>query len=586
MTFMTFLRENLNLPEEKQQPSTTTQPSSLNFKSIANIFERMQTFFDSIIPDSRFGFFKFPFLLCLLTLAYIILFRTDDNNIRLRFFKSNEHIFVPLLMAIYGVVLYKSYGSSYFDYEKGEFNKIKSIILFFCVLATIINFFVTDPGQFISTHFKSATLLLILATVVLFFQTSVDLLDGVYIKKGQKGAGAGSHFLDFLSNPKYQIINYICNFLVVFILTTLTMYYYSTSSRQLFIKLLTSTIIITILWSSFSTMLYFHNNPNIKIGNIPSPANIKQLLQLILLLLLLIITTIWVSYFIFNSSSFTSLGKISSILIMCILLSIVYKYIHSKLHNGKSIDRLSTFVDVLYNIVFWLPCLVTDVLQYIFSLGRSNLFSTVDTLSIAIVSTIIGIIFLYTNAKKFNETIASQNGNVIISTPSYLNEEVYFPFPIEEHKQTDFALSFWCYFHSTPTVTKNVYSIINICDNECNVSYHPQENAIYIGHKKKVSASPLETYTENNIPLVFKEKMVLQKWNNVILNFSNSSLDVFINGQLKHSEGNIMSTFNKELLKIGEHNGIQGGIRQFTSYNKPLTFFNIFMINNTPNLIR
>jgi hypothetical protein len=595
MTFMTFLRENFEMKEStesKEQQQPPPEQSSLNFKSIQKMFQNMQYFITSIIPTSRFTFFKYPLLLFVLTLGYIILFRADSNNLSLRFFKSNEKTLLPLLLAIYGGVLYKSYRSSYFDYEKGEFNKIKSVILFFCVLATIVNLFVTDPGQYISNNFAPSMLLLILATAVLFFQTSVDLLHGVYVKK--QGGGSSSttntnsfyqQMGDFISNPKYQLFNYIFNFLVVFLLSTLTMYYYSTSSKKVFMQLLLSTSIIAIIWSSFSAWLYFRNNSSITVNNfVLMSSKAKKSLQLMLMMLLLIITIIWASYFVFTNATLTSSGKVVSILIMCVLLSILYKYIHAKYYNGKSIDRVSTFLDILINVVFWLPCLVTDVLQYIFSLGKSNLFSSVDKLSIAIVSIMAGLILVYLNARKINQNIISQNGLILFSDPLYLNEVAFFPSPIHIHKQTDYALSFWCYFHTTAAVSTDIYSIINLCGNECNVSYNPQENMIYVGHKNKLPST--ETYTEDNIPLVFKEKMILQKWNNVILNFSNSSLDIFVNGQLKHSESNIVSRLNEELLQIGHQNGMQGGIRQLTCYNRPLTFLNIYMINNAPAIIK
>ena len=293
-------------------------------------------------------------------------------------------------------------------------------------------------------------------------------------------------------------------------------------------------------------------------------------LQLILILLLLIITIIWASYFIFNNN-LTRLGKIASILIMCGLLSILYKYIKAKYHNN-GIDRVSTCVEIIYNIVFWLPCFMTDIFDFILH-GTTNmkLFSNIDTLSAGITAIVLALSLLYINMKKINQTVLSQNGDIVLTTPIYLDKEIYLPFPIDAKKQTDYAISFWVYFHSTlSNPSEDNFSIMNMCNDECIVSYTPYKNTMDIKHKTEI---------------LYEEKMLPQKWNNVILNFTNSSLDIFINGKLKYSKSGVLFTLNNELLKIGQNNGIQGGIRDFTCYNNPLTFLNVFMINNTPKII-
>jgi hypothetical protein len=68
----------------------------------------------------------------------------------------------------------------------------------------------------------------------------------------------------------------------------------------------------------------------------------------------------------------------------------------------------------------------------------------------------------------------------------------------------------------------------------------------------------------------FKE-FKYQKWNSIIINYQGGSLDIFINKTLKSSTPNITPLKNNNSAVIGEINGINGGIKNVSYFQKSLS---------------
>jgi len=91
---------------------------------------------------------------------------------------------------------------------------------------------------------------------------------------------------------------------------------------------------------------------------------------------------------------------------------------------------------------------------------------------------------------------------------------------------------------------------------------------------------------EKNKKVIYKNtNFLLQKWNNIIINYSGSTMDVFLNGELVSSAPNIIPYNTLDTLSIGEDNGIKGGICNVIYYNKSLDSMTIKgLYNQSKNL--
>ena len=63
----------------------------------------------------------------------------------------------------------------------------------------------------------------------------------------------------------------------------------------------------------------------------------------------------------------------------------------------------------------------------------------------------------------------------------------------------------------------------------------------------------------------------MQKWNNVVVNFIDGTYDLFVNGEMVNSFQGVMEDFNYDNIKIGEDNGVSGGIANVLFYKNYLT---------------
>ena len=73
---------------------------------------------------------------------------------------------------------------------------------------------------------------------------------------------------------------------------------------------------------------------------------------------------------------------------------------------------------------------------------------------------------------------------------------------------------------------------------------------------------------------------MLQKWNNIIINYSGGILDIFLNGELVKSSIGVVPYYTLDNLTIGEDNGIKGGICNVVYFNRALTGTNIYILYN------
>jgi hypothetical protein len=73
---------------------------------------------------------------------------------------------------------------------------------------------------------------------------------------------------------------------------------------------------------------------------------------------------------------------------------------------------------------------------------------------------------------------------------------------------------------------------------------------------------------------------MLQKWNNIIINYNGGILDIFLNGELVKSNIGVVPYYKLDNLTIGENGGIEGGICNVVYFRTPLTTNNVYYLYN------
>ena len=248
------------------------------------------------------------------------------------------------------------------------------------------------------------------------------------------------------------------------------------------------------------------------------------------------------------------------------------------------------------------------------------------------------------NMKEIRDAVVLQMNPVSlkkITTPSSA-EEINLFTNIAGQPNYSYGLSFWIFIHPQSGNIKNCNNILNF-DNRPQVFYCPTykkipinsivtykkdgkkgiiknskiltNNNIYydisgidtsgidvpdktnVSHKNityKYPYSVLKFALGGNYETTQKEftlpNLKMQKWNNIVVNFIDGTYDIFVNGEMVNSFQGDMEEFNYSNIKIGEDNGVSGGIANVVYYknyltkNKILSNYNLLK-NKSPPIV-
>lgn len=181
-----------------------------------------------------------------------------------------------------------------------------------------------------------------------------------------------------------------------------------------------------------------------------------------------------------------------------------------------------------------------------------------------------------------------------------------------------FALSFWFYIDSFPPSTGKSYldyvSILSYSNNPC-IKYNSSTNSIIITVNQKmentdivssiqnlernITAETVDKWNifqnkiksgiemvktlgfnseedENGKRIIYQRKdILLQKWNNIVINYNGGTLDVFYNGELVKSAIEVVPEIKKDMLTVGSENGISGSVANILYFDHQLNYLTV-----------
>jgi hypothetical protein len=98
---------------------------------------------------------------------------------------------------------------------------------------------------------------------------------------------------------------------------------------------------------------------------------------------------------------------------------------------------------------------------------------------------------------------------------------------------------------------------------------------------QKLKEMGIELDEFNNLIVYKNSEVLLQRWNNLVINYTGGTLDIFLNGELVRSSIEIAPFMEYDNLIVGEKNGLNGGISSLIYYKHPLSILEIHGIYNT-----
>lgn len=518
------------------------------------------------------------------TILFILFFSMTSDDILNKY----AYIITPATILLSSFIFYKSASNNYIMNFNVNYERIKTMILLFCLISIFIVYYNVDPGGFIQKYFGYSLLITIVISIFAFLYLMIIL---TLPDKSTLNSKSTNFLNNFTSFSVYGSISFLAFLLIVTIIfsTYPGGFFKNKSTSGASIILL---LVICILWG---TMLGANLLP--ETFNSSSANNTTSIFKRSLLVLFGIIISsliiFWIVYNIQNLSGNSSIvSLVLNLLIVILVLGLIYKTIVVKIpsNNGTANARKNAFFTMIINTLFYIPCIFTSLFDSVGNLaaGESKESSTGSIIMLVVTIILMGVYF--TTPSLINK-INLQGGKPLVNKPVYTNAEyslgTYQELNGSDNYDYQYAISFWLFLDAAAPNTNASYSkytsLLNFGDKP-NVLYNGKNNTLMVTMQQKdlnKSANKLTDFDENGNRILYKnENMLLQKWNNIIINYNGGIMDIFLNGELVKSDIGVVPYYTLDNLTIGEDDGIQGGICNVVYFNRALTTSNMYYLYN------
>ena len=324
-------------------------------------------------------------------------------------------------------------------------------------------------------------------------------------------------------------------------------------------------------------------------GEESSPSLFKFIGLLLLLILSLILVAVLLLFSVnYVGSNVTIAGFVSaSLLTFTVIGLITFGVLNSFDLIMNFINKISpgeySFLNLLFKVILYIPCLIIDGINWVKNEYNISTNSNWILLGIEIV-----VILLYLFWNKLVGAIAVQDGKLLTKNPPVLNLNKKTNLGTYEFlNETDnkkgytynYAISGWFNIKNMPPNTSKAYikwtNVLNY-GNKPTIQYKANENKLRVMMQ---TSSSSEENDLNKITII--EDIPLQKWNHIVINNNNGTLDTFLNNKLVSSVDGEIPYIDNESVIIGEDNGIYGSVINVLYYDKPLSIQKIDTLYNS-----
>jgi len=310
-----------------------------------------------------------------------------------------------------------------------------------------------------------------------------------------------------------------------------------------------------------------------------------------------------------------TISYLSTLIIFAIILTGLIIYYNVFVNSIKKLRGWSGFFT---NLLFYLPCLITDYMKYLF-------VEVTTTPPIVFIFFILEVclFLLYIYLPSIVNAIYIPKGVTLLHNPVFLTAEyddnkiaesstflIEPPLPLdvdgymkdsevkpEKVYNKNFSLSMWIYVNNTKLGNKNQESVIfkygTVND------FYGKPCITYLGNDdwrfmftNNHGYSATEDLTKVPLP-EYIVKMPSQKWHHVVFSYYENKVDLYINGSLARSmdiSDHLPKMYDNDIVVVGskDPDNIPGAICNIKYYNVPLSsaqisrIYNMLFMSNPP----
>lgn len=269
---------------------------------------------------------------------------------------------------------------------------------------------------------------------------------------------------------------------------------------------------------------------------------------------------------------------------------------------GNYLKTLTGWAGFLVYFIFYIPCLLIEFIEYL----KAEFKATPNTVYVLFIVEII-LILIYNYAPYLINKTLNSSGKILLRNNVYLNKEYTLAkgqdFKIKKTQKEDdttltifnqnYSVSMWTYVNTQPKNFK-AYSkettIFDYGNGKPKITYYYDLSNNYEKNKYKIYFTDEDNKSVKNY---HEFTMLDQKWNNIAVNYTSTTVDLFINGKIEKTfyfKDNFAPPryFLDDTIKVGQNGGLHGSICNVKYFFRPQTKFeiannyNVLMASNPP----
>jgi hypothetical protein len=569
---------------------------------------------------------KWAMLLFVFIFAIIIFYRNMSSDAI-----TNYRIIIVPIIAWMSIKMFRNAmtPSTQEEYVPNlQIEKMRVTLVFVGFVAFVITMYSVDFGgvlrEYMGTSLTATITLLVMGMIYL-----VTLLSYPIMKTGTDG-GSDKNMLAGLSwtgigHGLFMGVTFLLAFIGLFSnMSSFTdddgmLSFKNTRASQLF----GVSITILVLWVLFFSVRTYQDVYNtLDATGQDQTTKVKSAMNKIFLLLggaSFFASMIY--WFISITNSFNNTHSVTALLmnlmVIFVILIILFKYLANTTHFQKS-----PYFRLAVGTLFYIPCLAYDILRSVLGMlgltipplkslagsvanGAKGAVGRIPTVEkpagkdMATLATVLVAYVAYFFLIPYSlNKIAKQGGNVILQEPVSLSTEkslgTYTKLNgIDDSSITPifgqsavfnytYAVSFWIYLDSsTASVSDNYYTVMNY--NEMpHIMWNPKKATMIftVNNNTVEDETNTQDETKNGTrTLLTLESLAMQKWNNIVVNYVNGTLDVFVNGDLIQSSHEVVPEMTYGELTIGSPQ-LSGKVCNVVYFNYSLEMKNVHYLYN------
>jgi hypothetical protein len=289
--------------------------------------------------------------------------------------------------------------------------------------------------------------------------------------------------------------------------------------------------------------------------------------------------------------------------ILLVVIAIVGLALFFKL-NSANLKKLPGWYGFFANLLFFIPCLFSDALQYLLQQVRI----TPNVVFLLLILELI-LIVLYMMLPPILQKIYSLNTTSLLSKPVFLNREItianserflYKPMSDsvvnsskDELYRRNYSITMWVYLNPQPSSNAAYVKETTIFDygnGKPKITYKNDSG----NTRQKDTDIYIIYFSNNGENSSYEVSLPNQKWNFFAFNFFDSKADLYVNGSLARTfnyTDNIPFYSPIDSVIVGSDRGLDGSICNVHYYTEPITglkitdTYNLLMLKNPPTEI-